>query len=113
MFVLYLDMYTARKNLWGFVRRVSRGGEDGWVPPKLGSGLNESSVSGPPPPFEVLDLRSFLTRMAEGRPKVGEEAIEKLEGILTTMEDVTGAHLPSSEDMALFVAGANAIMQRS
>jgi hypothetical protein len=59
-------------------------------------------------PFEVLNLRSFLARMAEeGRPVVAEDAIEKLEGILKKVEETTGAHLATPHDVAMFVAKAN------
>jgi hypothetical protein len=119
-FVLYSDTYATRRNLWGFVRRMSDESEDGWMPPKLDHMTrldpesNVSSADGPPPPFEVLDLRSFLARMAEeGRPLVPEEAIEKLEGILKKVEEVAEAHLATREDMALIIGNANFLMQRS
>jgi len=114
-FILYLDMHTARQNLWGFVRRVSNESEDGWMPPELDNmGLFSAPRPLPPPPFEVLDLRSFLARMAEeGRPLVPEEAIEKLEGILKKVEEVAGAHLATPEHLTLFIAKADVVMQRS
>jgi hypothetical protein len=108
-------MYAKWKNLWGFVRQMTKENEDGWKPPNLNVhwGLFDKItplLSASPPPFEVLDLHSFLTRMTEeGRPVVVEEAITKLEGILKA----TGAHLASVDDVAIFVADANSASKNS
>jgi hypothetical protein len=123
-FVLSSLMYgkSEGRNIWGFVRRVTKESEDGWKPPNLfssaigsfpdmwlgGIGCREA------PPFEVLDLRSFLARtVEEGRPPVAEEAIVKLEGILKKMEEVRGARLAGVMDMGRFIVKANLFLKHS